>query len=169
MKKTRSSTPDLSRVVNDVRFVPPDDHVEMFGFVVAEKDGELHLRDSDSTWIVRRDDVIGREKWSGAPDDAPGKPVRVHIRADATVRQVREFKLLPSDRPITFPDPERPTRVVGVEELNAIGRRYAAKLGWTPGEDIFGPFGPFKSITTVCCWGTGDFGLDCSGDDCGIP
>lgn len=166
MKKTPSSGPDLSRVVNDMRFVPPEDHVEMSGFVVAEKDGELHLRDADSTWIVRRDDVIRKDKWSGAPEDAEGKPVRVHIRANATVRQVREFVMLPRDRPITFPDPANPTRVVGAEQLNAIGRQYAAKLGWTPGDDIFGPFGPF-AITTVCCWGTGDFGLDCSGDDCG--
>ena len=151
------------KVVNDLRFTPPTDGVEMLAFLVAEDKQDVHLRDMDGTWIVRREDVLHREEWKGAVEGVEGKPVKVRIRADATVKQVREFKLLPSDRPLTLPDSHGGGAFVGQAEMARIGRDWAAKLGFTPGDNPFGDI----THTTVCCWGTGDFGLDCSADDTG--
>lgn len=151
------------RVVNDVRFTMPTDGVEMLAILAREDGDEVHLRDLDGTWIVRREDILHREPWKDAPDGVKGKAVRVRIRADATVRQVREFKLLPSDRPLTLPDSHGGNPFVGQVEMARIGREWAGKLGFTPGDN------PFDNLThtTVCCWGTGEFGVDCSADDTG--
>ena len=66
------------KVVNDLRFTMPTDGVEMLAFVVAEDGKEVHLRDTDGTWIVRREDIpsvlssmlktlmMGRERLSSA-------------------------------------------------------------------------------------------------------
>ena len=80
----------------------------------------MHLRDLDGTWIVAESDVVEMTDWEGPAVNIDGRKVRVSVRADATVRQIREFKMLPSDRPLTFPKVGHSSSVLGAEELAKI-------------------------------------------------
>jgi hypothetical protein len=157
---------NLGSVANDVRFKLPLDHVQFLAVLVSNKDGELHLRDLDGTWIVAESDIIEMTDWEGPSVKIDGRQVRVSVRADATVRQIREFKMMPSDRPLTFPKVGHSSSVLGAAELAMIAQGWAAKLGFTPGDEL-GDEEPHEPHPSGSCWESGDaFHYDCSADDC---
>ncbi|NUQ72408.1 MAG: hypothetical protein HUU21_02530 [Polyangiaceae bacterium] len=113
--------------------------VELRGFICAQDDRCLIVKDSEGLWIIKKEDVIEIQPWepgSSATSDAPSQhPVLLRIRDDAEITEMRRFRITTKiDLPMT----------VAVAQQSTFPVRH---LGVAAMQDRQLPCGP---ITTVC-------------------
>ncbi len=134
-------------------------HAVLRGYLIEDNPTTIHVEDDQGSWIIKKSDIEKMEDWDGTDFDSKGKAVSVFIKDKAVLSEITPMTIDLKKKPITITDPRKTSSVEGNEILQKLGERYARYLGFKPSD--------FVAAVTVCCYQTGSFGLDCSGDDCG--
>ncbi len=148
---------ELESMVSKTRSVP------LRGFIVKDEEDSLWIEDNSGTWIVKKSDIVGKNKdWNPGDTRFKGKPACIFIKDKAELFEIRPTTVDLSARPITLGDPRDLPTVIGDGDIQKLGERWARHLGFKPGETIDSSCTP---KTTASCWNTGEWGLDCQADD----
>jgi hypothetical protein len=129
------------------------------GFLQDESDEEVRISVPGGTWVVKRSDLVGLEDWKDPVGEGDGRPVQAEVRSGAVIGFNQSVKVEPRERPMTMPD--KLSQVVGMDVLREMGNAWAGRLGFKAVVDAGAGSSP-----SACCWETGNWGMDCSPDDC---
>jgi hypothetical protein len=124
--------------------------VEFAGFLVGENKDSLYIADLQGTWVIARTDALRIEDWTvGVPESmqSSGRPVRVVVRNEATIYEIRPWKMIrehagDAERAIEAvfslggePLPATDSTELGSNQIAELERHFARRLGWTVNED----------------------------------
>lgn len=81
---------------DDKFVVTPNPHrrVGFQGYLQNDGEDQIWICNADGTWIINKDDIVGRTEWTGVADKRfTGKPLTVYVKGDAEIFEIRAVKL----------------------------------------------------------------------------
>ena len=152
----------------DLSSLHPERSVPLRGFITRDDKDQVWISDRVGTWIVPTEAIVARDDWKAKDARFKGNPEVLFLRDGAVIHEVRKTTIKIEDRPRTISCREQaPERVDATTALEEAERRLSRHLGFEPWSQGGDPLNHDHTCTTVSCWDTGDWGMDCSGDDCG--
>src|SRR5262245_47209177 len=83
--------------IKDDKFVVkqnPHRRVGFQGYLQNDGEDQIWISNSEGTWIINKDDIVGQSEWTGVADKRfSGKPLTVYVKGDAEIFEIRAVKL----------------------------------------------------------------------------
>ena len=153
----------------------PKPSIPVRGYVVAEDDQQIWLRDQEDTWLIFKRDIADETEWDGARDPRfSGRPTLIFVSEGADIYKLSQFKVQFLTQPITLTGLAHgaPLQVKGDTIVPADEGMAMTEIGFRPGTGIVPTMSTGSVISSmrsqghvsVCCWDS-NWGTTCQADD----